>query len=81
MDGAKFFLSDKINQDPLEEHFGHIKMRGGGSENPTQEMFGLMNRKIMVIKSDLLQVFRGNTRGRMRDEVNIDIYDTRELPK
>ena len=81
MDGAKFFLSDKINQDPLEEHFGHIRMRGGGSENPTQEMFGFMNRKIVVIKSDLLQVFRGNTRGRMRDEVNIDICDTRELPK
>ena len=50
MDGGKFFLSDKINQDPLEEHFGHIRMCGGGSENPTQEMFGLMNRKIMVIK-------------------------------
>ena len=49
MDGAKFFHSDKINQDPLEEHFGHIRMRGGGSENPTQEMFGLMNRKIVVI--------------------------------
>ena len=81
MDGGKFFLSDKINQDPLEEHFGHIRMCGGGSENPTQEMFGLMNRKIMVIKSDLLQVFHGNTRGRMGDEVNINIYDTRELPK
>ena len=40
-----------------------------------------MYRNIVVIKSDLLQVFRGNTPGRMRDEVNIDIYDTRELPK
>lgn len=46
MGGANFFLSDKINQDPLEKHFGHISMCGGGSENPTQEMFGLMNRKI-----------------------------------
>ena len=35
MNGAKFPLSDKINQDPLEEHFGHIRMRGGGSEIPT----------------------------------------------
>ena len=81
MDGAKFFLSDKINQDLIEEHFEHIRMRGGGSENPTQETFGLKNRKIVDINSDLLQVFRGNTRGRMRDEVNIDIYDIRELPK
>ena len=54
MDGAKFFLSDKINQNPSEEHFGHIRMRCGGSENPTQEIFALMNRKIVVIKSDLL---------------------------
>ena len=81
MNGAKFFLSDKSNQDPLEEHFGHIRMRGGRSENPTQEMFGLMNGKIVAIKSDLLQVFCGNTRGRMRDEIDIDIYDTREMPK
>ena len=56
-------------------------MRGGGSENRTQEMFGLMNRKIVVIKSDLLQVFRGNTRRQMREEIDIDIYDTREQPK
>ena len=64
MDGAKFFLSDKVNQDPIEEHFGRIRMRGVGLENPTQDMFGLMNRKIIVIKSDLLQVTRRNTRGR-----------------
>ena len=47
MDGAKIFLSDEINQDPLEDHFRDIRMRGGGSENPAQEMFGLMNKKIM----------------------------------
>ena len=72
MNGAKFPLSDKINQDPLEEHFEHIRMRGGGSEIPTQEMFVLMVRKIVVIKSDLLQVFRGSTLVRMRNEVNIE---------
>ena len=81
MDGAKFFPSDKINQDPLEEHFRHIRMCGGVSENSTQEMFGLMNRKIVVIKSDLLQAFHGNTHGCMRDKIDIDIYDMRELPK
>ena len=80
MDCAKFVLSDKINRDRLEEHFGHIGMRGAGSENPTQEIIALINKKVVVIKSDLLQVFFGNTRGRMRHEVNIDIYDTRGLP-
>ena len=81
IDGAKFFLPDKRNQDPLEKPVAHIIMRGVSPENPVHEMFGLMNRKIGVIKSDLLQVFRGNTRGRMRDEINTNIYDTCELPK
>ena len=31
----KIFFSDKLNQDPLEEHFGKERMRGGGSDNPT----------------------------------------------
>lgn len=70
-DCAKYVLSDKINQNRIEEHFGHIGMRRGGPENPTQDIIALMNRKVVVVKSYLLQVFRGNTCGRMRDEVNI----------
>ena len=80
MDCAKFIFSDKINQNRIEEHFRHIGMRRGGQENPTQDTIALTNRKVVVVKSYLLQVFRGNTRGRMREEVNIDIYDTREQP-
>lgn len=76
-----YFLSDKINQDPIEEHFGRVRMRGGCNENPTQEGFGLMNRKIVLIKSDLLRVMRGNTRGRISDSTCIDVNDERQLPK
>ena len=29
----KIFLSDKLNQDPLDEHFGKERMRGEASDN------------------------------------------------
>ena len=56
-------------------------MRGGALDNPTQEMYGLMNRKIALIKSDMLKVGRGNTRGRKREEPELDPNDMRQLPK
>ena len=80
MDGVDIFLSDKVNQDPLEEHFGMVRSEGGASDNPTQKRFGQMNRKIVLVKSDIIQVTRGNTRGRVRENVAIDIHDKRQLP-
>ena len=81
MDGVDIFLSDKLNQDPLEEHFGMVRSGGGASDNPTQERFGQMNRKIVLVKSDMIQVTRGNTRGRVRENVAIGVHDERQLPK
>ena len=81
MDGVGIFLSGKLNQDPLEEHFGMVRSGGGVSDNPTQERFGQMNRKIVLVKSDMIQVTRGNTRGRVQENVTIDIHDKRQLPK
>ena len=81
MDGVDIFLSDKRNQDPLEEHFGMVRSGGGASDNPTQERFGQMNRKIVLVKSDMIQVTRGNSRGRVRENVSIDVHDKRQLPK
>jgi len=76
-----YFLSDKINQDPVEEHFGRMRMRGGSNENPTLEEFGYRNRKAIVAKAEMLTVMRGNTRGRVKENTKIDITDTRQLPK
>ena len=56
-----------------------VRIGGGASDNPTQERFGQMNRKIVLVKSDMSQVTRGNTRGRVY--VAIDIHDKRQLPK
>ena len=63
MYGVDIFLSDKLNQDPFEGHFGMVRSGGGASDNPSQERFGQMNRKIVFVKSDMIQVTRGNTRG------------------
>ena len=81
IDGVNYFLSDKLNQDPLEEHFGKQRMRGGGSDNPTLEDYGRNERKIILAKSDMIRVMRGNTRGRDREQAKIDIHDETELPK
>ena len=34
IDGVKFLLSEKFTQDPLEEHFGRQRRRGGTNDNP-----------------------------------------------
>ena len=79
MEGVKYVLSDKFNQDPLEEHFGKQRARGGGIENPSLEQYMYNERKIIVSKSDM--VIKGNTRGRKGKKTTIDINDKRELQK
>lgn len=79
--GVVFFLSDKLNQDPIEEHFSKQRMRGGGIDNPSLEQFMLNERKIIVAKSDMILAMRGNTRGRIRENTKIQITDNRMLPK
>jgi len=37
--GVKVFLSERINQDPLEKFFGCQRQRGGWNENPTVAEF------------------------------------------
>ena len=76
-----YILSDKFNQDPLEEHFGRQRMKGGGIDNPTVENYGHNERKIVLAESEMLTVMQGNTKKRYRDEAKIDVHDERELPK
>jgi len=77
LEGVDYILSDKFNQDPLEEHFG--KQRSRGIENPSLEQYMYNERKILVSKSDM--IIKGNTRGRKNRTVEIDITDDREMPK
>ena len=81
IDCVMYILSDKFNQDPLEEHFGRQRMKGGGIDNPTVENYGHSETKIVLAKSEILTVMQDNTRKRYRDEGKIDVHDERELPK
>lgn len=76
-EGISYILSDRFNQDPLEEHFG--KQRSRGVENPMLEQYMYNERKILVSKSDM--IIKGNTRGKRRTNVDLDVNDERELPK
>ena len=66
IDGIKYVLTDKFNQDPFEEHFGKQRSRGGGIENPSLEQYMYNERKILLSKSDM--VIKGNTRGKTREK-------------
>ena len=79
-DGVDYVLSDKLNQDPLEEHFGKQRVRGGSNENRSLKEYMDNERKLLVAKSEMIRLMRGNTRGR-QEEQTIDITDDRLLPK
>ena len=72
--GVDYFLSDKPNKDPLEEHFGWIRI-------PTLEQYGYMNREVIVAKSEMIQVTKGYTRWHVEENIKADIHDERLLPK
>ena len=81
IDGVMYILSDKFNQDPLEEQLGRQRMKVGGIDNPTVENYGHNERKMVLAKSEMLTVMQSNTKKRHRDETKIDVHDERELPK
>ena len=80
IDGVEYILSEKFNQDPLEEYFGKQRARGGGIENPNVEMFMYGHRKIIVSKSDMI-IKGGNMRGKKVKKTVIDVNDDREMIK
>ena len=79
-DGVDYVLSDKSNQDPLEEHFGKQRARGDLNKNPNLKKYTDNEKKLLVAKSEIIRVMRKNTRGR-QEKQTIDITDDRLLPK
>ena len=79
-DGVDYVLSDKLNQDPLAEPFGKQRARDGSNENPCLKEYMDNERKLLVAKSEMIRVMRGNIRGR-QEEQTIDVTDDRLLPK
>ena len=79
--GVKCLLSEKLSQDPLEEHFARQRRSGGTSDNPTLYQFGQQELALNVMRSELITDLKGNTGNKARRGVVIDIHDTRKLPQ
>ena len=58
--GVKVFFSEKLIQDPLESFFGHQRMRGGYSSNPTVQSFIYGTVSLRTQHSVCLNPVRGN---------------------
>ena len=59
-DGVKLFLSERLNQDPLESFFGKQRQRGGGCDNPTVGQFLSSTSSLRAQGSMALQPLHGN---------------------
>ena len=79
-EGVPYILSEKLSQDPLEEHFSRHRRIAGCNDNPTLEQFMQQEVSLNLIKSDLIGDLRGNTHGRPDNRAPIDINDMR-LPR
>ncbi len=79
-DGVCFLLSEKFSQDPLEEHFGRQRRKGGCNDNPNLLEFGRQELAINVMKSEMLKITAGNCRGADHEKIKLDIHNAEPLP-
>lgn len=78
--GVSYFLSDKLNQDPLENFFGLIRQHGRVNNNPTIYEAMKSTQTLRVIKSVAIDDICGNCRGRKR-AISFSDLDDSPLPK
>ena len=62
--GVKYFLSEKICQDPLEKFFGCQRQRGKTNDNPTVAEVFKNTDALQVIGDINVKSFAGNCRGK-----------------
>ena len=74
-----YFLSEKLNQDPLEEYFSKQRGAGGSWDNPTVEQFGHNMLVLYVASSSAKASRKGNIR--KRDQHVGTNIDSTPLPK
>lgn len=79
--GVSFFLSDKLNQDPLEKFFGCLRQRGGVNTNPTIMEAMKSTQALRVVNSVRMDGhIKGNCRGSAK-RFSYDDSDLQPLPK
>ena len=60
--GVRYFLSERICQDPLEKFFGSQRQRGRVNENPSVAEF-VKNTQALRVCGNLPTEVKGNCRG------------------
>ena len=72
--GFKYVLSNRISQDPLEDHFGRHRGLAHRSSNPTLYALGFQENKLRVQRSIASSITpKGNTKGSKRPAEKITI--------
>ena len=79
--GMKFVLTERFNQDVLEENFGRHRSVGRRNDNPSLYQFGYDSNTIRMQRS--IAPVRGNTKGGHNQKrlVSWSIVDEAPLPK
>jgi hypothetical protein len=75
--GMDFVLTEKFNQDPIEQHFGIHRTSNGCNANPNLNQFNNSMVKIRVVGSQAIAPFRGNT----KRQLLLPTIDSTPLPK
>ena len=60
--GVFLFLSNRLNQDPIEKFFGQQRQRGGTHKNPNASQF-LKNTQALRVINTTCGAIKGNCRG------------------
>ena len=79
--GAHWFLSAKLNQDPLEKFFGSVRQFGRVNENPTVAEMLKSTQALKVIDNIHLDDIIGNCRGQKRKGIEVEDIEFKPLPK
>jgi len=80
-DGMPYVLTERFNQDLVEEYFGRQRSLGRRNDNPTVHQFGYQANTIRLQRS-VCQVSGGNTSGRHSKKKNSwSSVDNEPLPK
>lgn len=64
--GVKYFLSEKLNQDPLEEHFSKHRAAGGHNDNPSVYEYGFNELALLQAAGKVRPSAAGNCRNNDR---------------
>ena len=75
-----YILSEKLSQDPLEEHFALHRRVGGTSENSMLDVFQRQEVAAHLVKCELISGLKENTQGRPDTREPVSVEDER-LPR